>query len=328
MHLIYGLFEQRTIALAILAFGTVAGIAIPAVAELLQPYALQALFLVVVFSMVPFARLPSTNIGLDVSLVWRLILWQQAFLPCLVVAVGILLQLSDSILTLMMATACAGSLFASPMLAELLGLDRRRAVQCMVISTFVMPVSLYVSLRLLHGQELPLDVAEYCKRVVVFLLLPLSILTIYGRIAASLSSAVANRIESTTRWGAVLALLVFVMGMTHPVSQLLAEDPLRLCLLLALTTCLTIGMFAITAIVMYRFGLPIALTAGILSGFRNIGLAFAFVGPSLGPEFAAYVGVSMLPMFIAPLLIRLAALRQAQDPRPSPSQGTAAVVSA
>jgi len=133
-----------------------------------------------------------------------------------------------------------------------------------------------------------------------------------------LSEPAWKRMETGSRWVSVVALLVFVMGMMHPVSTLLARDASEVVLLLALSTSLTIGMAALTATVMYRFGLEVALTTAILSGFRNVGFAFALVGAGLDPDLSAYIGLSMLPMFVAPVLMRLVALLKAPTARSMP----------
>jgi hypothetical protein len=243
--------------------------------------------------------------------VWRLVLWQQVFLPCLVVAIGILADFPATIVQLMTVSACAGSLFASPMLTELLGLDRRHAVQCMVVSTIVMPASLWVSLSAFHGMNVPLNLSEYTARVALFLGLPFVAFLVYGQVVTRIPSRASAVIETGARWGSVLALVVFGLGMMHAVGDLLSDNPTKALLLLALAVCLNVGMFLLTIIVMYRYGLEIALTTGILSGFRNVGLGYALVGDALGSDLAAYIGLSMLPMFIAPMIIRILILHQA-----------------
>ncbi|NJM28771.1 MAG: hypothetical protein HC855_00315 [Rhizobiales bacterium] len=77
---------------------------------------------------------------------WRIVLWQIFVLPTIIIAAAYLGKFSESIIALMAVTACAGSLFASPVLADLLGLNRGRALQCMVLSTFIMPFSYFVFL--------------------------------------------------------------------------------------------------------------------------------------------------------------------------------------
>lgn len=305
MKIRIGVLEERTLALALLALGIVSGLAVPSVTRALQPFAMHALLVVVVLSLVPFARLPIASLAIADKAVWRLIFWQQVFLPCLVIAIGVLASFSDPIVRLMTVSACAGTLFASPMLVELLDLDRRHAVQCMVISTLVMPASLYVCLSFIHGISVPLDLSEYAWRVVCFLGAPFIFVAFYGRVSKRLPAEISVRIDGIARWGAVLALLVFGLGMMHSVHDLLVENPTKALFLLTLVTCLNIGMFVLTAIVMYRYGLETALTTGILGGFRNVGLGYALVGDALGSDLAAYVGLAMLPMFIAPMLIRM-----------------------
>ena len=304
------IFEQRTGALALLAVAILSGLTVPSVTLALQPFAMYALFLVVVLSLVPFAQLSLSNLVVADKSVWRLVLWQQVFLPCLVVSFGVLANFSDPIIQLMTVSACAGSLFASPMLAELLGLDRRHAVQCMVVSTLVMPASLYVFLSIFQGMNVSLDMIEYAWRVGIFLALPIILFAIYGKIIHRIPAKLSSNIEGAARWGSILALVVFGLGMMHSVGDLLSENPTKAGLLLSLATVLNIGMFILTAVVMYRYGLEIALTTGILSGFRNVGLGYALVGDALGSDLAAYVGLAMVPMFIAPMVIRMVILYQ------------------
>lgn len=322
-----GFFEQRTLALALLAVAILSGLTVPSVTLALQPFAMYALFLVVVLSLAPFAHLSLSNLVIADQSVWRLVLWQQVFLPCLVVAFGVLANFSDPIIQLMTVSACAGSLFASPMLTELLGLDRRHAVQCMVVSTLVMPASLYVCLSVFQGMNVSLNMIEYAWRVGLFLGIPITLFAIYGHIISRIPAGVAANIEGAARWGSILALVVFGLGMMHSVSDLLTENPTKAALLLSLATFLNIGMFMLTAVVMYRYGLEIALTTGILSGFRNVGLGYALVGEALGSDLAAYVGLAMVPMFIAPMMIRMVILYQTPF-APTPLEAAPAVTPA
>ena len=44
-----------------------------------------------------------------------------------------------------------------------------------------------------------------------------------------------------------------------------------------------------------------SLTASIVSGFRNVGLGFVLLSGMAGKTTAEYVGVSQIPIFLAPL---------------------------
>jgi ACR3 family arsenite efflux pump ArsB len=142
-------------------------------------------------------------------------------------------------------------------------------------------------------------------RTFVFLVIPFTLLALWRPAALRMSERTSNRTAFAARWATIIALLVFGTGLMSVVSDKLASDPSRVLLMLALATIVCLLMMALTTIVMYRFGHAEALTASIVAGFRNIGLGYALVGETVGPDLAAYAGVSLLPIFVAPLVLRL-----------------------
>ena len=67
---------------------------------------------------------------------------------------------------------------------------------------------------------------------------------------------------------------------------------------------------------MFRYGMSDALTASIVSGFRNVGLGFALLPSASLETTAAYVGISQIPIFLAPLLLNfLVAGRREHQPQ-------------
>ena len=305
MQLQVNLPDQRTVAAGLLAAGILVGVAVPSLAKLMQPLALSGLFLVVVFSLVPFARLRVGEIvGLDFA-TCRVLCWQLIVLPSIVLAVGYLSKFPDNIVTLMVVTACAGSLFASPTFAELLDLHRRRTLQGMVLSTLFMPVSLFLFLSIHHGPNVDLDVVLYVERTLIFLGVPFVMFAAYRRLSRNFSAAMVVNVEATSRWAMVVSLIVFGIGIMPPVAERLATNPMQVMFYLFVAAMISIGMLLLTIIVMYKFSLTEAMTAATLCGFRNVGLTFALIGGMVGPEFVVYVGVSLIPIFMGPLFIRL-----------------------
>lgn len=298
------LCEERTLAVLVLAGGIFVGLAIPPIADFLRPFALPALFLVIVFSLVPFARRPPHQLlAFDWDMM-RIILWQQVVLPCIVIAAAVVARFPDSLIILLIVTVCSGSLFSSPALAEILGLDRERALRAMVLSTLFMPVALFLFLSGFLRTQARLDLASYGMRTVVFLLIPFAVLALYMPLARSMSEATTRVVGTSSRWATIVALLVFGTGLMSAVSDKLDANPTKVMFFLVLATILCLLMMLLTTIVMYRFGHREALTASIVAGFRNIGLGFALVGEMAGPDLEVYAGVSLLPVFVAPLLLR------------------------
>lgn len=297
--------DDRALAAYLLAAGISCGLLVPELSSYAAPFALPSLFCMIVLSLIPYARVPTEEFVSLSPDVWRIVGWQQFVLPTIILAAGYLAKLQPSIITLTAVTACAGSLFASPAFADLLGLNRRRALQCMVLSTFVMPFSYTLFLTVIHGDGFHLEILAFIKGSALFLILPFCIFAAYRLVAVRMSAEAFYVSEDLSRSLSVVALLVFGIGIMGPASSLLRHDPGTFMFYLAIATTLGVGMAFLTTVVMFRQGFTDALTASVLSGFRNVGLGFALLGDMLGSETAVYVGISQIPIFLAPLVMRL-----------------------
>ena len=116
---------------------------------------------------------------------------------------------------------------------------------------------------------------------------------------------IADGIEGLSRRSTILALIVFGIGIVGPARNLLFSDPYRFVLYLVIVTSLGLGMAYLTAVVMFRQGMSDSVTASIVSGFRNVGLGFVLISGTATHATAEYVGVSQIPIFLAPLLFSI-----------------------
>ncbi len=306
--------DERTCALFLLALSIIVGVSCPPLAVLLEPFALPALFVVVLFSLVPFAQLAPRELVSVTPNVVRVLVWQLLILPMLVVAIGTLCRFPGHIISLLVVTACSGALFASPALAALLDLDQRQSLQCMVLSTLIMPISLYAFLWIssYEGGEIALDIEVYGARILIYLMIPGILFGVYRTIERRMSDRARQHSRGISRWAVVVSLAVFGIGMMKGVAEHFVSNPAQVYFFLGITTVLCVGMLVLTTIVMHRFGLGEALTAAILSGFRNVGLGYALIGEMIGPDLSVYVGIGLLPVFTAPLIIKLVADRRGE----------------
>jgi BASS family bile acid:Na+ symporter len=294
---------ERLLACWLLAAALAAGIFIPGLSETLAPYAFPALFCMIILSLVPMARLDAEEIfSLDKN-IWQIVLWQLFALPGIILAGAYLARLHDSIITLIVVTACAGSLFASPAFADLLKLNKRKALQCMILSTFMMPISYFFFLTAILHSSVELNFKDFAHRCSTFLIMPTGLFCIYTGIARDLPERLVKGLENASRRLVIFALMVFGIGILGPARDLLWADFGRFMLHMVIVTSLGAGMAYLTAVVMFRQGITDALTASIVSGFRNVGLGFALLADASTPETAAYVGISQIPIFLAPLVV-------------------------
>jgi hypothetical protein len=295
--------RERTIACWLLAATIFAGFVVPGLSEIFAPFASGSLLLLIIMSLIPMGRMEAEDVfSLDAK-VWQIVLWQLLVLPAIIVSATHLARVDSSITLLMVTTASAGSLFASPTFAELLQVNKQKALQCMVLSTFLMPVSYFIFFTIVLHANVEIDVLGFINRCMIFLVLPLGLFLVYMGVASSLPDKVVNVIEGGSRRSTILALMVFGLGIVGPARDLLWHDTPRFLLYLLIVTSLGAGMAYLTAIVMFRQGISDSLTASIVSGFRNVGLGFVLLSGMASQTTAEYVGVSQIPIFLAPLVL-------------------------
>lgn len=301
---------ERTVACWLLAGAIFAGFFIPGLSEIFKPYSLVSLFTLIVMSLLPMGRLEVDQVFTLDSKVWKVVLWQLLGLPSIVVAAAHLARIDSTITMLLVTTASAGSLFASPTFAELLQVNKQRALQCMVLSTFLMPLSYFVFFNLVLHAKITLDLEVYFDRCMIFLVAPLGLFLVYMGISTGLQPKIAEAIESISRRSTIIALIIFGIGLVGPARDLMHADLNRFLLYLIIVNALGIGMAYLTVVVMFRQGINDAMTASIVSGFRNVGLGFILLSGVSGVSTAQYVGVSQIPIFLAPLALSLFMRRQ------------------
>ncbi len=301
---------ERTIACWLLAGAIFAGYLVPGLSEIFYPYRLQSLFVLIVMSLLPMGRMDVDEVFTLDSQVWKIVLWQLLGLPALVVAAAHLARIDATITMLLVTTASAGSLFASPTFAELLQVNKQRALQCMVLSTFLMPLSYFIFFTLVLHANVHLDLDLYINRCMIFLLLPLGLFLVYMGISTGLQPRIAETIEGVSRRSTIVALIIFGVGVVGPARDLMHTDFSRFLLYLVIVNALGIGMAYLTVVVMFRQGINDAMTASIVSGFRNVGLGLVLLTGVSGVSTSQYVGVSQIPIFLAPLVLSLFMHRQ------------------
>ncbi len=296
---------ERSIACWLLAGTVFAGFAVPGLSEIFAPFSQGSLLLLIIMSLLPMGRMEGDEVFTLDTKVWQIVMWQLLVLPAIIVSAAHLARLDSSITLLLVTTSSAGSLFASPTFAELLQVNKQKALQCMVLSTFLMPVSYFFFFTVVLHANVDIDVMGFIYRCMIYLVLPLGLFLIYMGVACSLPKRLADAVEGVSRRSTIFALMVFGLGIVGPARDLMWNEPSRFLLYLLIVTLLGAGMAYLTAIVMYRQGISDSLTASIVSGFRNVGLGFVLLSSMAGQSTAEYVGVSQIPIFLAPLVLSL-----------------------
>ena len=300
------MIERKLITSFLLFAGVLYGLAFPSLSELAAPLLFPALFVLITFTMCRFASRPASVLFWPERSEWRMVAWQLCGVPTVVLAFGWWVDLPDELLAMLILSATAGSIFASPAIANLLELDNALAARCMVLSVMLTPLSIFVFFIPLADRAISLSLLVYLERSALFLLLPFTIAAVLWWATRRQEKSRKAARENLFELGAILALTVFAVALMDGVTARLINDPQQVITYFLAALGFGFAVTALTVALFHRFGLTEALTGGMLGAFRNVGLSYAIIGEAGGHEIALYVAVAQFPTFILPFLIRLA----------------------
>lgn len=282
----------------LLAVGVFAGLLLQDLARALWPLFLPSIGLLLFLSVlrldwqrvVAHARRPMVT-GLAT-------LWQLVVSPVLVWSIANAIGLPPSLVAALVLNAAASPLMSVPAFARLLGLDVELAVVALAITTLLLPVTLAPVVLALLSRETAIDPVDYAARVAFLLVLPLAAAWVVRRLAgAERIDSLDERLQGMT----VVVLLVFAIAVMGGVTARILAEPRTVLLYLSAAFALNLGFQLVTPMLFQRAGRRIALSLGMVSGYRNMALVFAVTG-AIEPDLLLYLAVAQVPIYVAPLL--------------------------
>ena len=297
--------SNKLVAPFLVAGAVLLGVFMPALSSALFPYIFIALFFVVVFSLCGLDRCPTEVLFPLDRFTLNVVAWQLVGLPTLLLALKNVVHIPDSIVVMMLATITASSVFAGPALVGMLGLDRRQATRCMVISTVFMPISLLLFGELMGVIPDNISIGHYIGQINFFLIIPMIIALFYWTFRDRLSGNAEQRVSKGLNWCATLSLMVFCIGAMDSISSANDHQLVRVLSYGVIAVLLAMTLFSITAMVFSYMGGEQALLAGMLCANRNVALSAAFLDQIVTSDLMVYVAVSQFPIFMFPLVVQL-----------------------
>jgi BASS family bile acid:Na+ symporter len=235
--------------------------------------------------------------------------------PFLVHACLELLSLDPALHGYLVLMAAASPLMGSASLALIIGLDASLAVVLTILSTALLPVTLPPIALLLLGIDIRIGGGELMLRLGLliggcFLLALL--------IRRFLPVGFAARHAASLDGLAIIGLLVFGIAIMDGVTALLLDRP-EVILATALPVFgLNIGLQALTTLAFAWRGLPTALSIGLCSGNRNLGILLAAMADRVPVDFLIIVALGQLPIYTLPMLQRWLYRRWLKQPKTAP----------
>jgi predicted Na+-dependent transporter len=282
--------------------GVLIGLLEPRLAEAARPFLGVAVF---VFTLGAFLKvdLPAFRRELE-SRTWivGVLAWTTFGVPLTMFGLLRLFEPEPALAQGMMLAMLAPPVGSAAAIAAMLGLGAPLSLLATVIAMLLSPLYLPPLASLLAGQELHIDPITMAKRLLIIVggaCLAASLLRRYaGRFVADNPHAMTGI--------AVIGLILVAIGAMRGMQDIFFTQPREVVRFLALAFLVNIGFQVLGAALFAAGGRHCALTIGLVSGNRNVTLAWAAAGPSLlaYPQVELYLAMSVFPIFMLPALTR------------------------
>lgn len=294
----------------ILFAGVFLGLAWPGLAGAARPLLAPA---VVILLTATLLRLDWSAIGTYARrpvLAGTLTLWLLVAAPVLVVLALGMLGLPATLTQAVALMAAAPPILASAALAMFVGLDGALAIAAALVATFLAPFTVPVLSLELLGVELDIATASMIGRLGLLVgTAAVAAALIRARVQPEALSRHAGEIDGVI----VVAMLVFAVAIMDGVTATAIAEPETVALWLAAAFVANPALQAVGAALFAALGRRAALTAGLLSGNRNMGLLLATLPAGTAYEIQLYFALAQLPIFMLPALTKALIRRLTRD---------------
>ncbi|HEY7457635.1 MAG TPA: Na+-dependent transporter [Xanthobacteraceae bacterium] len=205
----------------------------------------------------------------------------------------------DQLSLALILQAAAPPITSSPAFVALVGLDVALTLALLITTHTITPLTAPFFAALFAPNALPLDATTLAIRLALFL----SGSYLLARLIRHVAGAVRingwrEQIDGTS----VILLFVFAAALMESASAKLLTDPALLLSLLVLSFAVTFGLMATTTILFWSAGAERALSLGMASGTRNMGLMLA-AASGVSDIVWLYIAVAQFPIYFAPQIM-------------------------
>lgn len=282
----------------------VLAIALPSLGEVLAPWLTEAVFALLVLA---FLRIDLASAREHLRRpFWPLaaIVWTAVAVPLLFALVSVSAGIDERLPALyqgLMLQGIASPLLAAPALAAIMGLDATLVLLTMVGGSLVLPATAPVMVSLFLDGEFDLSPLTLGVRLGVLLggaaAVGLAARHVMGqqRIARH-----AHAIDGVN----IVVLFVFAVVVMKEVLPACLERPGLVAVCIAIAVLVCVVLYVVTAALFARAGRRSALSLGLMTSQRNMGLIVAGVGGALPDVAWLYFALSQVSIYGAPYLLR------------------------
>ncbi len=288
-----------------MAGGVFLGLLLPDLAAVLRPLLAVAVWGLLFLAMLRIEFSDLVERMRRPFLVVALLVWMLIVTPVLMTLILMSVELRPGLEAAMILAAASSSLFSTPTLGIMFGLDGALLLIVLVIATLLVPITLPLAALTLLGFDIGADPLAMMARMMI--------LVLSAAVAAWAVRRVAGgaRVErSGTLFDAISVVLLigFAIGIMDGITARLVGDPGYIAFVAALSFLVYVGMMIVSYVV-FMFAVPgagrrAALSAGFISGTRNLAIILAVLPVSVDPDLPLFFAVGQFPIYIMPIILK------------------------
>jgi BASS family bile acid:Na+ symporter len=287
---------------AMLFAGVLIGLIAPPLAEAARPLLGLAVF---VFTLGAFLKVDLVSFRREIeqrAWIAGALAWTTFGVPLVMLGLLALFRPEASLAQGMMLCMLAPPVGSAAAIAAMLGLSAPLALLATVTATVLSPLYLPPLASWFAGYDLAIDPVAMTARLVLIVGGACLCATLLKRHAGDF---VARNPHAMTGV-AVIGLILVAIGAMRGMQRYFLEHPVEVAGTLALAFLVNAGFQVLGTVLFTPSGRPRALTVGLVSGNRNVTLAWAAAGPGLMayPEVELFLAMSVFPIFMLPALSR------------------------
>ena len=293
------------------------GIIVPPLAALLKPVFAVALFVLLCLA---FLRVDPVDVRAHFSrpsLIAAAAAWMMLATPVLIGLTLMALGVADRLPGLyiaMILQAAAPPVISAPALAAMMGLDAALSLATLVVCTALTPLTAPIFAALFVGPSMTISPVALGGKLLAMLAGAALVAALTRRVGGKVwIENQKERIDGLS----VIALFVFAVGLMDGLLASIWSEPLKVLGLTVLSFALSLGLAALTAVVVLRLGAGQALALGLAAGNRNMGLMLAAAGAAVPDLTWLYFAIAQFPIYLMPALLKPLARRLTLRPGPA-----------
>lgn len=288
-----------------MALGVFIGLLAPWLTDLMRPMLSTAVWLLLVLSLL------RVDVDAVVAQLRRPILpfavtiWMLIASPLIVAGILSFFDFRPGVEAGMILAAASSSLFSTPVLGVMFGLNGALLLVVLVAGTLLVPITLPLVALFLLGFDIGANPFELLVRMSA--LVTSAVITAFVLKNMIGRAALAKYAHVMDGW-AVILLIIFAIAIMQGLTARIIDAPIDTLVVTGLSFAIYGGLMILSAVCFLVVGTKIGrqglVSVGFISGTRNLAIILAVLPPNVDPDILLFFAVGQFPIYIMPLLLR------------------------